>query len=464
MIDSLLNLVKKNLHRHWPEIQNTTTNQRHQYITLRIPIKNPVSLQPVEINDSFFLSKPDSGLILLGLGSFLSITAAGQQRFADIKSQYLEILANWLAKEVISPIAFHAFAFDDNDSMSDCWSGFPNTIITFPSLLFKQENNQQILLLNIKKNESTLNDTFFSMKKLLEEYFKKLSQPFNTLQKPALMTSHETHDWFSLTKNAITAIQSGPIDKIVTSRQLSLTQEKNISTPHLIQQLIKNYPGCTILSYHRSDKTIVVASPERLLSLNHPAIQSDAIGGTIHRNSSQKIPSDFNEEVLLSSPPLPHNKRLLKEHDYIVQAIYQGLDTLCHSLKMPVSPFLMKLHNMYHFETPLQGRLMDQYDIFDVIQTLHPTPAVSGYPTKKAQQWLLDNENYQRGWYTGAFGYIEEDSQAKINGELSVMLRCAVINKNQITLFAGAGLVAESDPEIEWHETELKMQTILEVL
>ena len=89
---------------------------------------------------------------------------------------------------------------------------------------------------------------------------------------------------------------------------------------------------------------------------------------------------------------------------------------------------------------------------------------MAGFPTKEAQQWLLNNETYQRGWYTGAFGTLQTDSNERINGELSVMLRCAVVKDNQINLFAGAGLVAESDPDIEWQETELKMQTILEFL
>jgi len=159
---------------------------------------------------------------------------------------------------------------------------------------------------------------------------------------------------------------------------------------------------------------------------------------------------------------LTENNKLLKEHNFISQSIYQSLDPLCHTLKMPISPFLMKLHNLYHLETPVQGKLMDKHDLFDCIKALHPTPAVAGIPTQQAKQWLLDNENYHRGWYTGAFGWID----ANMNGDISVMLRCALIDtdKQEINLFSGAGLVAESDPDSEWQETELKMQTIMEML
>ncbi len=138
---------------------------------------------------------------------------------------------------------------------------------------------------------------------------------------------------------------------------------------------------------------------------------------------------------------------------------------------MPVSPYLMKLHNLYHLETPIQGKLMENNDLFDALEVLHPTPAVAGLPTQKAKQWILENENYDRGWYTGAFGWLDGQK----NGDLSVMLRCALIQSDdpsnntekkssQLDLFAGAGLVAESSPDAEWLETELKMKTILEML
>ena len=205
---------------------------------------------------------------------------------------------------------------------------------------------------------------------------------------------------------------------------------------------------------------MIAASPEHLLTLQHPDIQSDAIGGTILNDHSSYHTGLIKQLIVQSDAKSAESKKLLKEHAIIAQDIYQRLDPLCNTLTMPISPFLKKLHNMYHLETPIQGKLNDEYDLFDVIETLHPTPAVAGYPAQESKQWLLENEHYHRGWYTGAFGWLEGNQ----NGELSVMLRCALIKDNQLTIFAGAGLIAESDPEIEWQETESKMQTILEML
>jgi len=468
MIDTLLKTLKKKLYAHCSNnglfLSNNTT---YHYTTLEIPVEKPIVLASLDMNNSFFLKQPDSGATLLGLGNFLTLQSKGRDRFSSIKSGYNKMLQLWKNKEQISPIAFLTFAFDENDPMNEDWSGFPNTLISLPDILIKETVNDltkradQSLLINInllQLAEKKINpdEIFLKIEDLLQQYIKKILQQKKNVSEISKTGSSSTmsSSWHALTTKAIDEIQSGRIEKIVTSRQISLTNKKNISIFQLSQQLINKYPGCTILSYHLSGKTIIAASPECLLTLKHHDIQSDAIGGTIHRKTTKKQMQNF----------LSEKNKLLKEHDFIVQDIYQNLDPLCHTLKMTTSPFLMKLHNMYHLETPVQGQLMAQYDLFDVIEKLHPTPAVAGYPGQKAKQWLLDNEHYHRGWYTGAFGYLENDDKGKINGELSVMLRCAVVKKNQITLFAGAGLVAESDPEMEWQETELKMQTIIECL
>lgn len=488
MIDSLLNSLKAQLLIAQTSPRDTETpdnNKQYHYMGLKIPIEKPIPLAPVGIENSFFLCKADINLTLLGLGTFLSFRTEGENRFNLIKSNYEKTLKQWKNKEQVPPIAFHAFAFDENDPMTEHWQDIPNALLAIPFILIKEVNSCQTLLINIHLHQDSYKTILFQLETLLIEYLKQLESQEKLYSKgvkkektlcstEAYTTDIPSPDWMHLTHAAVSEIQSGHIDKLVTSRQLTLqSEQKKFAVNQLTEQLIKHYPTCTILSYHISGKTMIAASPERLLTLQHPNIQSDAIGGTIRRHSqtnkqqSKSIPLPLFDQSLIDTGSAEYkieHQKLLKEHAFIAQDIYQRLDPLCHTLKMPVYPFLMKLHNMYHFETPIQGKLMNQYDIFDIIQTLHPTPAVAGYPTHDAQQWLIKNENYNRGWYTGAFGWLEGDLNARINGELSVMLRCALIKDNKITLFAGAGLISESDPEIEWLETELKMQTILEIL
>ncbi len=477
MIDSLIHNLKRQLKSF------ATNNSCDQYVTLEVSLAHHISLKPINKNNSFFLAKPESGFTLLGLDTCVTIEAIGSDRFNIIKKQFNNLLNNWKSVHTsssFSPIAFFSCAFDDNDPMNGSWKSLANTQLTIPLLLIKQEQSTQILQVNLKLDSTDFNTILIKV----EEFLKEIIQPVKRESVQTIKANHfsndslssaESHEaWHTLATAGIHEIQSNHFDKLVTTRHLKLKSSATISQQLLISKLIKHYPCCTIYSHRLADKTIVAASPERLVSLQNSNIQSDALGGTIHQ-PEQASPSDKNLPSLpfflkqqnnQTEDEVFESKKLLKEHNYISRSIYQNLDPLCHTLKMPVSPYLIKLHNLYHLETPIQGKLMAMYDLFDAIKMLHPTPAVAGLPTQKAKQWLLKNENYSRGWYTGAFGWLEGPKK----GDMSVMLRCALIksspeeNGTEVELFSGAGLVSESTPEAEWQETELKMKTILDML
>jgi len=464
MIDSLIDSLKKQL----PGLEPKTAEEKEQYryITLQIPITESIPLLAVNIDQSFLLTKPNSNFSLLGLGALLTFESAGEKRFDHIKSDYCQLLEHWKSDAQDLPTAFLAFAFDENDPMTDNWQAFPNTILTIPVILIKQYHSSQTLLVNIDLRQSCYDNSFEHIKALLVKYLELLqkselnSANVVTVKNNIAPSYADKNSWQTLSDSAIAQIHSGKFDKLVTSRRHSLQTGKALSVTQLTRKLSKHYPGCTILSYHLSGTHIISASPERLLSLQHPNIESDAIGGTILRNDNASLPLLLQQPLLEMQTGTVHGQKLLKEHAFIVEDIYQRLAPLCSTLKVPVTPFLMKLHNLYHLESTLAGKLHNDCGLFDIIGALHPTPAVAGFPAQPAKQWLLNNENYHRGWYTGAFGWID----GQHNGELSVMLRCALFKDTQVDLFAGAGLVAESDPEIEWQETEIKMQTILEML
>ena len=449
-------------------------NLHYHYASIQIPLPEKILLSPVSSCDSFFLSRPESAFTLVGLDSLITIKALGKQRFTTIKEEYSSCLKSWHYNKSNPPMAFLAFAFDEQDTMQDCWQSLPNCLLTIPRILFQDKDSLQVMTVNIDLAGS-YSSQISKIEQLLESYFSPVlpdTKQHKTKQEARLITSAQKdayQHWHSLAQNAIRQIKSKKFDKLVTSRYNSISTSEPVSVSHLVYKLAHYYPSCSILSYSSSGKTIVAASPEQLLSLQHPDIQSNAIGGTISRTTqpdkNNSLPFFLKQNTQQNSDELSESKKLLKEHHFISQAIYENLDPLCYSLKMPVAPFLMKLHNLYHLETPVQGKLMDKYDLFDCITALHPTPAVAGLPRQQAKQWLINNEDYQRGWYTGAFGWIDAD----MNGDLSVLLRCALIEntpdkKQEIHLFAGAGLVAESDPDAEWQETELKMQTIMEIL
>ena len=467
MIDFLLQSLKAQL----AHLEINSVCNKPCYISLKTEIDSHVNLVPTNIRNCFYISKPDAQFTLLGLGAFLTIKSTGHDRFQYIRSEFNTVLDDWIdnsESDQVSPIAFLGFAFDENDPMDEKWRSFPNTALIIPQILIKEHNNQQTLTVHLDLSQNNYELQFDKITEHLQRYLE-------SLQKNHLQTNNTTNisqktniepSWFDLSNKAMAYLHSGQFEKLVISRQTAVDTDTPINVQQVVGNLEQHYPACTILSYHCGEHTLLAASPEKLLTLKQPYIHSDAIGGTVERdkgNNSQQtrtLSGRIKPSHLTPGNETREGKKLLKEHAIIAQDIYHRLDPLCKTLKMPVSPLLMKLHNLYHLETPIQGRLMDSLDLFDVLETLHPTPAVAGFPAKEARQWLLENEHYHRGWYTGGFGWVDSHR----NGELSVLLRCAIIKEKQVNLFAGAGLVSESDPDTEWHETDLKMQTILEML
>jgi isochorismate synthase EntC len=113
----------------------------------------------------------------------------------------------------------------------------------------------------------------------------------------------------------------------------------------------------------------------------------------------------------------------------------------------------MQLNNAQHLWSLVRAELDPGMDVFQLAELLHPTPATNGHPCESARAWLRRSEPIRRGWYTGAAGIIEPD----LTGELWVLLRCAEIHESTADLYAGAGIVAGSDPDSEWQETEHKL-------
>ena len=472
MINTLMHTVEESLEQALQKVLETGFPSG-RYLTIETRLDNRFPVAPVDDLEHFFVNKADDQTCLLGLGELITIRASGNQRLESIKKQFKQLLANWHYPAASVPLAFMAFAFDENDPMNGDWQNLPNALLQFPRILIKTTAAGKFLQLNMPlhpaRQENRLRDEFRSIQSLLGRYlsYQLTAQPDTVSYKAAAASSNNSKNictennnkqaWQKLSQEALDEIHKGHFDKLVTSRQQWVTLTQQVSLAKLTDKLSRYYPACTVLSFLSKGTRLVCASPERLIHLQDSVIKSEAIGGTILKSPQQ----DHRPPRLLpTDQDNPEYHKLLKEHCFIAQDIYQRLDPLCHSLKMPCSPYLMKLHNMYHLETPVEGVLQEQYDIFDIIRALHPTPAIAGFPAQQAQQWLLDHEGYQRGWYSGAFGWLD----GHMNGELSVMLRCALLNSKQAHLYAGAGLIKESDPEIEWLETELKMQTILEML
>ncbi|MDQ8936227.1 isochorismate synthase [Acinetobacter rudis] len=196
------------------------------------------------------------------------------------------------------------------------------------------------------------------------------------------------------------------------------------------------------------------ASPELLISKQGKSIRSNPLAG------SRPISHDggVNQHRVHE---LYHSAKDLYEHRIVVDSVLSNLRPYCTQLKFSDPPEIIKTSTMLHLSTVFEGQLKsEQANALQLALALHPTPAICGSPTALAKDFILKNEGYDRHYYTGLVGWMDSNG----NGEWVVTIRCGLLSEKRIRLYAGAGIVTGSEAELEWNETEAKMQTILKTL
>lgn len=236
---------------------------------------------------------------------------------------------------------------------------------------------------------------------------------------------------------AVRAIQSGELAKVVLARRVRVDCAGPIDPLAVFARLAA--PGVTRFLFRRGDAAFVGASPERLIAKRGRFIETEALAGSA-----------------TAAAQLGAKERA--EHALVVDAIADALAPLCIELVVPPAPTARALRHIVHFATPIRGQLRHERHILELAAALHPTPAVGGVPRAAALDFIRAHEPSPRGWYAGPVGWYD----GRGDGELTVALRSAVIRGATAHLYAGAGIVAGSDPDAELAETDLKLRTILE--
>jgi len=239
-----------------------------------------------------------------------------------------------------------------------------------------------------------------------------------------------------------TTPQSQPLARFVTG-----TSQEKIDQRKLLTQLALEYPSTWVYSNHG----LVGATPELLVRLSKSLITSRILAGTIRKTGD-------DERDLALAGSLARSSKDLEEHEYAVRSVAEALSPFCTSTNVPETPFVLHLSNVMHLATDVTGVLADSTnpaDIFDLVARLHPSAAVCGTPTELAKRTIDEIEAISRGRYAGPIGWID----AKGDGELGIALRCGQISNDghSIRIYAGCGIVAGSDPEREYAESQAKL-------
>jgi isochorismate synthase len=244
-----------------------------------------------------------------------------------------------------------------------------------------------------------------------------------------------------LVSKGIAAIQNGAFDKVVLSRKIVLNEQ--ISVDETFQNLIATYPTAfRYLFFHPKIGLWMGATPERLVKINQNQFETVSLAGT----------QLFSESIIWTTKEIEEQQFVT---DFIVSEIASKVKNLVVS-----EPKTIKAGNLAHLKSIITGQLTDDFLALDLITTLHPTPAVCGLPKEFAIDFILKNEAFNRTYYSGFLGEYNSNNQT----DLFVNLRCLEVVNNAVNIYVGCGITKDSNPELEFLETENKSMTMRNII
>jgi menaquinone-specific isochorismate synthase len=255
----------------------------------------------------------------------------------------------------------------------------------------------------------------------------------------AVRSRVDVDEWRARLEHGLAAIDAGEIEKVVLAREVDIEADAPFDVVDILDTLRATQPGCIVYA----TDGFVGASPELLVRRVGCEVTSRPMAGT-----------GDDPATLLASTKDAH------EHRIVVDAIAAALRDRCDAVHCE-GPSAVRFATVTHLATTIRGRLMDpEVRVTDLVELLHPTPAVAGWPARPARTMIRTLEGHDRGRYAGACGWVDANG----DGEFVVALRCAQLDGSNARLYAGAGIVAGSEPGAEWAETQAKLQPMLRAL
>jgi menaquinone-specific isochorismate synthase len=410
----------------------------------------------------FYWEHPTAQIAIAAMQPIVRRAVEGGDRFAQAQTFISEVLQRTVtAGELHLPMAgphfFCSFTFFDRPYHEP--QRFPAAAIFLPQWQVACVQGQGVLVANLPltpaSNLTQLTDSVLDVWQQLQhrgtQYRTQFSLPL--IQVPAPCLSHQTR-FLEAAEATLAQIHKGELEKLVLSETLDVKTAKPLPLAPTLHKLRSRYADCQIFSL-RDDQGqgFIGASPERLLQIQDRRLTADALAGSAPRGRT------LSEDVVLGDRLL-HSTKDIHEHQLVLSFIQQRLKSLGITSRSASPAHLLQLPNIQHLRTLVTADLPSQIGLLNVLAALHPTPAVAGTPQHSVEPYLHRYEPFDRHLYAAPIGWVDYRG----NGSFTVGIRSALIQGDRLRLYAGAGIVAGSDPQKEWAEVRLKLQTLLQAL
>jgi menaquinone-specific isochorismate synthase len=395
---------------------------------------------------------------VVGSGAAATVTADGPDRFARVREAAEALFESGdvhAGTEAARPRLFGGFAFHDGGSERRPWESFPDARFVFPRVQVTYADNGTWLTVNAVGPDASAG----AVESRLDAERERLAalDPAPMRPRPGIRGRSRTtalDDWREGVEAAVARIRAGDLRKVVLAQALEVDLAGPLSLSDALVRLGEKYPDCHrfLVEPETGPASFVGATPERLVSVRGRTVETGALAGTTGRGETP-TEDEWLARELMDSPKNVH------EHDLVADTIRDQLAPFAASVARGERT-VRRLATVQHLWTPITAKLDRDYHVLDLVEALHPTPAVGGLPPEAALATIRETEPFDRGWYAAPVGWID----AAGYGSFAVALRSAVATESATTLFAGVGIVADSDPDREWDEVQLKYRPILDEL
>lgn len=382
---------------------------------------------------------PNGELVLDALGSAVEFGGA------DAAARYRAMRARWHCLGVAAaPLAFFTLPPATQE---------PAPRLRVPRVLLRRDPAGATLVLSALRGDAAPAALVESWLAVLQAMLTPAPEAKGPSHILACAATPAADDWRARVEATRAAIAAGRFAKAVLARRLRASLSRRADIAALTRRLAAMYPDCHVVALPEGDARVVAATPERLAHKHGDRIVCHALAGTARRHGGAE--DDARAAAALRASPKERH-----EHALVVDTIAARMAGFCAALAPVPAPAILALRHVQHLWTKLEGRLRSGVDLLEAALSLHPTPAVLGLPAAAAAGWLAELGERRDGLYTGVAGWIDRNG----DGDAVVVLRSACIADDAAVLWAGAGIMADSDPAAELAETELKLATMLEVL
>ncbi len=391
-------------------------------------------------SERFYFKDKEGVFELAGIGEGVLIVGDSPEQISH------QLNKLWESDESIR--VFGGMSFESTACHADEWSSFGIYRFTVPFIEFcRTGDTTEVTLtcpLDWGSDQETIEKNIITrLKKADTLIASQLNQKTPRVKNETLIP--EKSEWLGIIDKALTRIHRKEISKIVLARKKVLTAMEPWSSEWIIGKLSSINENAFLFLYQpRTGNTFLGRSPERLFELSKTRLTVDAIAGTEPRGASA-------EEDGRNTEALTHSLKERGEHQIVARYVNGKMLQLCRETRLEVKERVLKLDKVQHLITRFCGTPRTGLTAFETLLALHPTPAVGTHPPHAAGL-IRELEPFERGWYAGPIGWM-----SKHTAEFAVAIRSALLVENTLHIFAGAGIVDQSDPEGEWQEIDDKM-------